>query len=99
MFSDLQTDGAGFRGSLEGCGKQSAFALASVLGWYGVGIPAAATAVFVLQWGLEGIWLGMDFGNTFVVLFMACVGLRINFAAEAERAQARARSAQGHGKG
>ena len=42
---------------------------------------------------------GMDFGNTFVVLFMACVGLRINFAAEAERAQARARSAQSLGKG
>ena len=36
---------------------------------------------------------------SFVVLFMACVGLRINFAAEAERAQARARSAQSLGKG
>ena len=42
---------------------------------------------------------GMDFGNSFVVLFMACVGLRINFTAEAERAQARARSAQSLGKG
>ena len=39
---------AGFRGSLEGCGKQSAFALASVLCWYGaLNYRTAARTLFL----------------------------------------------------
>ena len=51
-----------FKGRLDGCGRQMAFAKVSMMAWYLVGIPVAAATVFWFEWGVVGLWGGMTFG-------------------------------------
>ena len=60
-----------FKGRLDGCGRQMAFARISILSWYLVGIPVAAVTVFWWQLGGGGLWGGMCFGNMVSVAGMA----------------------------
>lgn len=81
----------GFRGCLEGCGKQKAFAFASISGWYLVGIPAAMLNVFYFKLGLFGVWAGMDVGNTCVVGLMTRAGMKLDWKVEANKARQKSR--------
>ena len=67
----------GFKGMMDGCGKQLAFAKRSMASWYLVGIPLAALFVLKWDWALRGQWIGMAIGNTVSVASVAvyCNGL------------------------
>ena len=59
--------------------------------WYLVGIPCAAVGALLLQLGLESVWGGMVTGNLVSLCGMARAGLRLDWAAETQKALVAAR--------
>jgi MATE family multidrug resistance protein len=80
----------GFKGMLDGCGKQLAFARYSMCSWYLVGIPLAAAGVLYWDWGLQGQWIGMCVGNGCCLCGVAFYCYRLSFDKVSEEAVARA---------
>ena len=80
-----------FKARLDACGHQSKFAKVAMFSWYLVGIPCAAVGALLLQLGLESVWGGMVTGSLVSLCGMARAGLRLDWAAETQKALVAAR--------
>ena len=50
-----------------GSGHQYIGAIMNVIGYYIIGPPLGITLALEVQWGILGLWIGMNFGCAFLV--------------------------------
>ena len=63
FFSPQIVIGGVFRGS----GRQYIGAIMNFIGYYIIGLPLGITLALKVQWGILGLWIGMNFGCAFLV--------------------------------
>jgi len=86
-FDSLQCVASGV---LRGLGRPGIGAVANVISWMCVGLPAAYALCVPAGWGLAGIWAGFTAAVTLVWLIDALALARIDWGRESEVAWARA---------
>lgn len=57
------------QGMIRGLGKQGVSSIGTVIGYWFIGIPISLLCVFVLDWGIVGLWLGPTAAITFNLCF------------------------------
>ncbi|POM69585.1 Multidrug/Oligosaccharidyl-lipid/polysaccharide (MOP) Flippase Superfamily [Phytophthora palmivora] len=63
------------QGIFRGTGKQKTAAIANAVSYYVFGVPLGALLAFQCDLGVEGLWLGISFGNVMAVSAMVMVML------------------------
>lgn len=76
-------------GALKGCGHQRVGAICNLFSYYVIGLPIAFYAAFVLDFGLDGLWLGNSIGNILQASLLVTAVAKINWTREAELARER----------
>jgi multidrug resistance protein, MATE family len=56
------------QGIIRALGKQGVASIGTIIGYWVIGIPFSLLAVFTLDWGIVGLWLG----PTLALLFNFC---------------------------
>jgi MATE family multidrug resistance protein len=69
IFDGIQTVSTG---ALRGLGKTRSPMVASLVGYWGLGLPLGFVLCFALKWGIYGIWIGL----TLALLVIAFTLLR-----------------------
>lgn len=77
------------QGIIRGLGKQGAASIGTVIGYWVLGVPIACVAVFVLNWGIVGLWIGPTVAIAFNFSFYYLMVLRTDWQKVADDAAAR----------
>lgn len=80
-------------GVLRGTGLQARGALINLIAQWGVGLPAALTFAFVLEWGFIGLWAGIGLGTIVQFLLEGVLVCRIDWSRVSDEAVLRSKSA------
>ena len=60
-------------------GKQGVASIGTVIGYWLIGIPFALLAVFKLEWGIVGLWLGPSLGILFNFCYYSLMVMRTDW--------------------
>ncbi len=74
---------------IRGLGKQGAASIGTVIGYWVIGIPFALFAVFKLEWGIIGLWLGPSLAILFNFFYYFVMVVRTDWQKVADAAEAR----------
>jgi MATE family multidrug resistance protein len=77
------------QGIIRGLGKQGKASIGTVTGYWLIGIPVSLLAVFQLDWGILGLWLGPALAISFNFCFYFALVTRSNWEQIAEEAKLR----------
>lgn len=67
------------QGIIRGLGKQGMASIGTVTGYWVIGIPIALLAVFKLEWGIAGLWLGPTTAIVFNFFFYFALVMRTDW--------------------
>ncbi|KAI8895698.1 mate-domain-containing protein [Globomyces pollinis-pini] len=80
-------------GILRGCGQQKLGGIINVVGYYAIGLPLGGLLTFKYNMGLNGLWIGLIVGETFVSLVaLYYIIWKTDWNVQAQRALALVRS-------
>jgi len=74
---------------IRGLGKQGMASVGTVIGYWVIGIPFSLLAVFKLEWGIVGLWLGPTIAILFNFCYYFLMVVRTDWQKVADLAQAR----------
>lgn len=77
------------QGIIRGLGKQGVSSIGTVIGYWVLGIPISLLAVFKLDWGITGLWLGPTTAITFNLCFYYGMVVKTNWQKVADTVQSR----------
>lgn len=72
----VQTVGQGI---IRGLGKQGKASIGTVIGYWIIGIPLSCLNVFVLKWGMAGLWVGPVIAIAFNFFFYFSLVLKTDW--------------------
>lgn len=76
LFDCIQSVGMGI---IRGLGRQGAASIGAVIGYWVIGVPFAWLAVFKLEWGIRGLWLGPTLAIMFNFIYFYSLVIRTDW--------------------
>lgn len=67
------------QGIIRGLGKQGVSSIGTLIGYWAIGIPVALFAVFKLDWGVAGLWMGPSLAIAFNFCFYYAIVVKTDW--------------------